>query len=96
MKQDLQIHLYRGGRELLVNAVKHSGARKVRINLVYDDGQVTLSVADDGQGFDTAEAAGFGLFSLRERLTPMGGELAVESQPGQGARISLSLPLGAA
>lgn len=98
LDQDLQVDIYRAGRELLVNAVKHSMAKKVRIEVVYGNGQVTLSVADDGRGFDTAgvekgAGGGFGLFSLRERLTPLGGELLIESQPGQGSRISLSLPL---
>jgi len=101
MEQDIQVHLYRAARELLVNAVKHSRAKKVSIELAYAHGLVTLSVADDGKGFDAAAAAkgasgGFGLFSLRERLQPLGGELAIESQPGQGASISISLPLATA
>jgi two-component system, NarL family, sensor histidine kinase UhpB len=101
MGQDSQVHLYRAGRELLVNAVKHSGAKKVTIKLGYDDGMVTLSVTDNGQGFDPDDVAkgasgGFGLFSLRERLKPLGGELLIESQPGHGSRISVSLPPAAA
>jgi PAS domain S-box-containing protein len=101
MGQDSQVHLYRAGRELLVNAVKHSGAKKVNIKLGYGDGRVTLSVIDEGKGFDPAGVAkgasgGFGLFSLRERLQPLGGELLIESRPGRGSRISVSLPLAAA
>lgn len=98
LDQERQVNLYRACRELLFNVVKHAGAKRVSINLKSGQGMVILSVVDDGQGFDPDQAAqgaksSMGLFSLRERLQPLGGTLDIESQAGLGSRISLSLPL---
>ncbi|MFH2128432.1 MAG: 7TM diverse intracellular signaling domain-containing protein, partial [Pseudomonadota bacterium] len=98
LDQERQVNLYRACRELMVNVAKHANAKKVHIELNSGNGVVTLSVADDGKGFDPAGLAkgaksNMGLFSLRERLQPLGGSLSIESQAGLGSRISLSLPL---
>ncbi|MFH1717579.1 MAG: ATP-binding protein [Planctomycetota bacterium] len=62
--------------------------------------QVNVSVEDDGIGFDTAEVkagaakkAKFGLFSIRERLEQLGGQISIESSPGNGCRITMTAPL---
>ncbi len=98
LDQDRQVSLYRACQELLVNVVKHARASHAWITLSRRQGHAVLSVADDGRGFDQTgpkkRSGGFGLFSIRERLEPLGGELAVESQPGRGTRVTLSLPLG--
>ena len=56
-----------------------------------------LVVADDGKGFDVEQvtadgASGFGLFSIRDRLPHLGGELVIDSAPGRGTRVTLSMP----
>lgn len=85
-------------RELLTNAVKHSGARHVVLTLAADHERVELEVRDDGAGFDPArrEAAlaegHIGLASSEQRVRSAGGELIVSSAPGSGTRVQAVLP----
>lgn len=94
LDQDRQANVFRACQELLINAVKHAGARRVGMRLARRRRRVEVEVRDDGKGFDPAAGQnhGFGLFSLRERLEAMGGKLTVESRPGQGSSVTLSLP----
>jgi len=83
--------------EALTNIARHSRAAHVWLDV--DDsssqGQLTLSIRDDGQGFDPANipAGHYGLLGLRERILLNGGELNIESIPGQGAMLSICMPL---
>lgn len=88
--------LFRSVRELLVNVVKHAGAQRVTVDVRRVDGTMRVTVEDDGVGFDPAiirsrrgREGGFGLFSIRERLAFCGGQLEIESAPGQGTRATL-------
>lgn len=84
-------------REALANVSRHSGARSARLALERQRrATAVLSVADDGSGFDPARPrpGGQGLRNLRERAQALGGELEVESAPGQGTTIRVRLPLG--
>jgi PAS domain S-box-containing protein len=91
--------LYRSVRELLVNVAKHAGAGNVVIALGYDGRRVKVVVQDDGRGFATGTLSecsrehGFGLFSIRERLTHIGGKFDIESVEGEGTRVTLVAPL---
>ena len=92
--------LFRNVRELLTNVVKHARAKKVRVHLKEDDRVITIIVDDDGVGFDPEQGTkqrgqmgGFGLFSIQERMTDMGGSFDVESEPGKGCRVELRLPV---
>ncbi len=92
--------LYRGLRELLMNVVRHAEAEKAKVTIGQEAGSVSLTVEDNGRGFDfdqvvsrAGDAGGFGLFSIRERLSSAGGRLEVESRPGKGARVTISVPL---
>ena len=85
-------------RELTANAVNHGHARHIRISGEMSDEQLHISVVDDGTGFDPATAADsdnghFGLDGIRERLHNHNGELAIESTPGKGTTVSISLKL---
>ncbi len=84
-------------RELLINVVKHAKARTATVSICRDDDELRVSVEDDGVGFDTSEIdrrnRGFGLFSIRQLLTEFGGQVEVESKPGQGTRVTLVAPL---
>jgi PAS domain S-box-containing protein len=91
--------LFRNARELLSNAVKHSGAKHVRVVIQRTGDDLRLVVQDDGCGCDPASAlekvgpeGGFGLFSIRERMADLGGELAIDSEPGHGFTASLVVP----
>lgn len=92
--------LFRNVRELLANVVKHAKATSVDVLLERAGDQLALTVRDDGQGCDPAMAldgesseGGFGLFSIRERMSDLGGALEIESEPGQGFTATLLLPV---
>jgi len=81
--------LYRVAQEALANVARHSKATLVQLILTITDDTVTLSIVDNGQGFDTTRQGpmGVGLFSMRERMKALGGDVEVESTPGKGTRI---------
>jgi signal transduction histidine kinase/ligand-binding sensor domain-containing protein len=95
---DVEEHLMRIGREAISNAARHSHAGAVNVTLSYEDGGVTLKVADDGQGFtpgDPALAAEhFGLTTMKERAQSVGGTLDVETHAGRGTIVTAAMPLG--
>ncbi len=88
-------------RELLLNAVKHSGTHTATITLrQMRSRRIWITVSDEGKGFDPElqeqeadEWHGFGLFSIRERITALGGTFQIDSSPGTGAKFVLTLPL---
>jgi len=103
-RKDVRTLLFESVRELLLNAVKHAHADRVSVDLAVDaDGMLCITVTDQGIGFEPAEVGesakggppGWGLFSIRERLTLLGGRFDIDSSPGQGARFRLIAPLGA-
>jgi two-component system, NarL family, sensor histidine kinase LiaS len=86
--------LFRIAQEALANVARHSAAVHARVALDYDPDRIRLTVQDDGRGFDPgAPQAGVGLASMRERAGDSGGSFALESAPGQGTRIEVTLPL---
>lgn len=85
--------VFRIVQEAVRNASRHSGAQGVRIHLRESDGAVTLSVQDDGRGFDPSLEAGLGILGMRERVRRLAGKLSVNSLPGRGTTLSVSLPL---
>jgi len=92
-------HLLRICQEALNNAFKHAEAKNIRITLNYSDKSVQLSVADDGRGFApnavlTSTTGHFGLRNLRSRARKIKGRLEVISQPSQGTRVEVSVPIG--
>ncbi len=93
-----RILCYRSVRELLRNVVKHAGARSAVVTARVRAGAYEIEVLDDGKGFDVeqalshAEGIGFGLFSIRERLRHLGGQLRIRSTIGSGSRLTMRLP----
>jgi NarL family two-component system sensor histidine kinase LiaS len=87
--------LYRIVQEALANVARHSSASSADVDLSCGTDGATLTIADDGCGFDTGEQHdGMGLHSMRERAESLGGEFTVESGPGQGTKISVTFPTG--
>ncbi|MBI2160879.1 MAG: HAMP domain-containing protein [Candidatus Rokubacteria bacterium] len=86
--------LYHICREALTNAVKHARASRVTLDARREDGTVRVTVQDDGVGFDAGHVrgAGQGLRNMRERTRRLRGELAIESAPGRGTRITVAVP----
>ncbi len=89
--------LYRVAQEALTNAVRHASPNNIAITVRADANTATLEVADDGRGFDIAEAEarrpGMGLFSMRERVSLVDGRLDLSSSPGSGTRVVATIPL---
>ena len=92
--------LYQVSRELLFNVVKHAGVNAAEVDLRRVEGQVALTVRDQGAGFEWDKErramSGFGLFSIRERVGLLGGTVKVESYPNGGAAVEVRVPAGAA
>ena len=89
--------VYRVARECVVNARKHAHARSVDVRLAPDGSTTTLSVSDDGVGFERSSAPSTGHFGLpltRDIVLEAGGSLSVHSEPGRGTRVDLRLPPG--
>jgi two-component system sensor histidine kinase UhpB len=86
--------LFRVAQEALANAVRHARARTIAVHLAATNGDVHLSIEDDGVGFGGVERArsGLGLRSMEERVRLVQGSLKLESQPGQGTRLLVRVP----
>ncbi len=92
--ESVEEELLRMAQETLTNALRHGKARTIQVLLAWEGRRVRLSIQDDGRGFDPkAQAAGYGMRSIRETLRRLKGRLDVESRPGAGARITITLPL---
>ena len=101
LETDRAVLLYDVAKELLVNAVKHSLAINIKVTLESNDSCVTITVEDDGQGIGEkvpflqggTSNGGFGLFSIRERIQHIGGDVEIESDRGKGTLITVRVPL---
>ena len=88
----LETVVYRIAHELVSNALRHSGAGHILVELVRYENTITLTVQDDGRGFDPASSSpGMGLANIRARVAAAGGNLMVDSKPGVGTEINVEL-----
>ena len=89
--------LYRVAQEAMTNAVRHASPTNVEVRLTNSASEVTLEVSDDGRGFDVEEAErrrpGMGLFTMSERVSLVNGAFAIDSRPGRGTKITVTLSL---
>jgi signal transduction histidine kinase len=87
--------VYRVVQEALTNCARHAHAREIRITLHGDPGSLTITVQDDGTGFDVKQSRGrgLGLLGIEERVSELGGSVSISSQPGKGAVLSARIPL---
>ncbi len=93
------ICFYRVLQESLTNAARHAHADQIRVVLRHDADRISLSVEDNGRGFDPGgvisasnQDAGIGLLGMRERLELLGGRLEINARPGHGTRLVASIP----
>lgn len=98
---ETSVMIFKAVRELLMNAVKHSKARTVRVRVRKAAGRVVVTVRDDGRGFNPESAqvydgrrGGFGLFSIREKVSHLGGAFRLSSRRGGGTLAVITAPLG--
>jgi signal transduction histidine kinase len=90
----MEMNLLRIGQEAVGNAVKHGGARAIRVELCYTPEFVRLTVTDDGKGFDAdqpSRTGHFGVQDMRERAQSMGSELKIISEPHRGTSVSVDV-----
>jgi signal transduction histidine kinase len=97
LPDDIALCLFRIAQEAMQNAIKHSGARNIRVQLKGGNEAIALTVIDDGAGFDVGAAAGkgLGLISMHERAESVGGMLKVVSRKGAGTRLQVTVPFRA-
>lgn len=92
---EVEVTLLRVAQEALANVAKHAGASRVVLTLSFMEDMVTLDVRDDGIGFSQMEKAdngGFGLTAMRQRVARLAGTVEIESEPGAGTAISVTVP----
>ena len=90
-------YLFRSVRELINNSIKHGRSSEVIVTVYWRPSSLRIAVDDNGNGFEpsisgTAEPAGLGLLSIRERVTTLGGTMSVESATGSGTRVIIDVP----
>ncbi len=98
LPEDVEQNVLRIAQEAVTNALKHSGAKTIRIDLHMEARKLELAVRDDGRGFELSGAfvsvgGHFGLLGMRERAERLGGELELSSEPGAGTVVKASVPL---
>ena len=89
---DYKTCIYRVVQEALHNCSRHSHASAVRIRVQQEPQRLTLSIQDDGEGFNVKEVKGLGLLGIQERVAQLGGECLVHSEPGGGTVLTVHLP----
>jgi len=98
---EMELILFRIIQEALNNIGKHAAATKADVNLAFADSQLTVAIKDNGKGFRLPDAVGdlsssgkLGLVGMNERVSLLGGTLVIQSKPGEGTTVDLSVPLG--
>ncbi len=100
LAEEVQVVLFKCIHELLTNVAKHACADQVTISLSGNDGHFSVSVADNGIGFDTRhldtgahDSKAFGLFSVKERMRFLDGKFQIESRKGRGTTVTIGVPV---
>jgi len=102
LPEEVILLLFHSIRELLFNIVKHAGVKTARVEVTQRDSRICVSIEDEGVGFDPSQlrtlggsSGGFGLLSISERLSFLGGQIGIDSTPGHGSRFNLVMPYSA-
>jgi signal transduction histidine kinase len=96
LPSELEEGLFRIAQEALRNAVKHSRAQHISVKLAAEAQEVTLSISDDGRGFDPlvpTDRRAFGLIGMNERAVLLGTQLKLETEPGAGTKVEVRVPI---
>ena len=103
LSSQMRHHLFLATHEALTNILKHSGATRARISMVFGNAAFEINISDDGKGFNSsaieskpespATASGDGLSNMCQRLADIGGHCSIESAPGKGTNIRFVISL---
>ncbi|HVG76934.1 MAG TPA: ATP-binding protein, partial [Patescibacteria group bacterium] len=93
---DLEVVIYRVIQEALTNVARHARATDVDVRLITDEREVRITVEDNGRGIDADTSPHMGWLGMRERITALGGQLAIGSGHTHGVRLDAQIPLGEA
>lgn len=95
LARGVENHLFRIVQEALANALRHSAATTIRLNLFARENELFLHISDNGKGFNPKQdnLVSYGLKTMRERCEDIGGELTVTSRQGEGTRLDIRVPL---
>jgi signal transduction histidine kinase len=94
LPDDYKTCVYRIVQEALHNCVQHAGAHNANVTVAQEPNRLLLSIRDDGHGFNVPAVRGMGLLGIQERVSHLAGQFSVESGPGQGTLLRVTLPLG--
>jgi signal transduction histidine kinase len=95
LPEEHKTSVYRIVQEALHNAIQHAEAHRIVVTVKQEARRLHVTIEDDGKGFSPARAKGMGLLGIEERVSHLGGTFTVESQPGGGATLRVTLPLEA-
>jgi len=100
LRYEVRSTVFQVVRELLYNITKHAETSRARISLLKIAQRMVITVQDEGRGFDVAatlyaghEPRGYGLYTIREKIQYFGGQMAFDSAPGQGTRVTITVPV---
>jgi signal transduction histidine kinase len=95
LKPEIETTLFRIGQEAISNIARHAEANSVSIMLEFTESRIRLEVEDNGQGFNFNESpnGSFGLLGMKERATLLDGAFTIDSQPGNGTRLAVTIPV---
>ncbi len=97
LKGEHAFHIFRVVQELIQNIVKHSGASEAIVQLTYDESMLSITVEDNGIGFNPAavhQRQGIGLKNIESRIKMLHGKMDIQSQPGKGTSVFIEVPAG--
>lgn len=97
LPNDIAVALYRAAREAVANSLRHAEPGSIEIQVGLAGGSVVMQVEDDGRGFDLVEAEregrAMGLFTMRERIGLLNGQVEISSRPSLGTSVSVRVPV---
>jgi len=94
MNAEIRRNLFLVIKEALHNVVKHAKANQVKLSIILDNKQLSITLIDDGLGMDhTHHSGGNGLINMKKRLDDIGGSFEIESHPGKGTAIKLKIEI---
>jgi signal transduction histidine kinase len=100
----IELVLFRVAQEAIINICKHADAKNVYVSVMFGEAGIAMEIEDDGKGFDAKAVLepvrdenkwGFGLLGMEERISLLDGKLTINSEPGQGTKIRVYVPIPA-